>query len=77
MLKDFIVKKMLASKLKGIPQTEQEKIFALIEKNPDFFKNIAEKVQQKVKSGKDQMSATMEVLRENESDLKNMLGEKR
>jgi len=36
-LKTFFLKKMLASKMKGVPQAEQDKIFEMIEKNPDLF----------------------------------------
>jgi hypothetical protein len=65
---------MLKSQLKGVPESEQAKIFALIEKNPDFFQKIAVKVQEKVKSGQSQMDATMAVIKENEAELKGMLG---
>ncbi|MDD5318507.1 MAG: hypothetical protein PHF79_01655 [Candidatus Pacebacteria bacterium] len=70
MFKNFLLKKMLASQLKGVPQAEQDRLFNLIEKNPDFFKNLAEKIHQKMQSGKSQMDATMEVMRENETLLK-------
>ncbi len=73
MFKNFLMRKMLASQLKGVPQDQQEKIFGMIEKNPDFFKNIAEKIQQKISGGKSQMDATMEVMRENEATIKEMM----
>ena len=68
------MRKMLASQLKGVPQEEQEKIFSMIEKNPDFFKQVAEKVQVKMKQGKTQMDAVMEVMKENETELKKITG---
>ncbi len=64
---------MLASKLQGVPQAEQDKLFAMIEKNPDFFQKIGLEVQEEMKKGKDQMTATMEVSKRYESELKGMM----
>ena len=72
-LKNLLMKKMLQSKMKDVPPEQQDKIFAMIEKNPDFFQKIAVEVQEKVKQGKDQMSATMEVMSKYQDDLKGML----
>lgn len=59
--------------MKDVPQAEQEKIFALLEKNPDFFTKIAEEVQIQVKSGKDQQAAVMEVLTAHQEELKKIM----
>ena len=72
-LKTFLMKKMLKSKMKDVPQAEQEKIFSAIDKNPDLFQNIALEVQEKVKQGKDQMAATMEIMSKYQNDLKDMI----
>jgi len=69
-MKTFLMRKMLASKLKGVPQDEQDKLFEMIEKNPDFFQKIGLEVQEEMKKGKDQMSATMEVVKRHELELK-------
>ena len=34
-MKTFLMKKMMASQLKGVPQAEQDKIFNMIEKKND------------------------------------------
>lgn len=67
------MKKLLKSKMKDIPEAEQEKILNAIEKNPDFFQNIATEVQTKMKEGKDQMTATMEVMKKHQEDLKKIM----
>lgn len=72
-IKDFFLKKMLASKMKGVPQEEQDKIFSMIEKNPDFFQKLGTEIQEEMKRGKDQMSATMAVVKKYESELKGMM----
>ncbi|PIQ92493.1 MAG: hypothetical protein COV70_00415 [Parcubacteria group bacterium CG11_big_fil_rev_8_21_14_0_20_39_22] len=72
---NFLMKKMLRSKMKGMPEAEQDKIFALIEKNPQFFKQIGEEIQEKVKSGKDQNVAAMEVMQKHQVEIQRLLSE--
>lgn len=72
-IKNFLMKKMLASKMKGVPQEEQDKLFNMIEKNPELFQKIALEVQEEIKKGKDQMAATMEIAKKYEADLKGLL----
>ena len=71
--KKFLMKKLLKSKMKDIPEAEQEKMLGAIEKNPDFFQNIAAEVQAKMKEGKDQMAATMEVMQKHQEELKKVM----
>ncbi|MBU6431268.1 MAG: hypothetical protein KGJ58_03450 [Patescibacteria group bacterium] len=67
------MKKMLKSKMKDLPEAEQEKMLNAIEKNPDFFQSVAMEVQAKMKEGKDQMSATMEVMRKHQDELRKIM----
>jgi len=73
MFGNFLMKKLLASKMKDVPQADQDKIFALLEKNPELFKKIAEEAQEKTKSGMNQMDAVMAVLKNHESELKEIM----
>jgi 2-oxo-4-hydroxy-4-carboxy--5-ureidoimidazoline (OHCU) decarboxylase len=73
MLKEFLLKKMLKSQMKGVPEAEQEKMMKLISENPELFQKIALEVQEKVKGGQDQMSAMMEVMPKYQEDLKKIL----
>jgi BMFP domain-containing protein YqiC len=72
-VKNFLLKKLLASKMQGVPQAEQDKIFGMMEKNPDLFQKIAEDVQSEMKNGKDQMAATMDVVKKYEAELKGLI----
>lgn len=72
-MKEFLMRKMLASKMKGVPQEEQDKILGMLEKNPELFQRIALEVQEEMKRGADQMSATMKVVKKYESDLKGLM----
>ena len=60
---------MLQSKMKGLPQEDQDKALAMLQQNPDLFKKIAEETQEKIKGGMDQMKATMEVAQKYKTEL--------
>ena len=71
--KDVLLKKMLKSQLRGIPEDQQNKIIEAVEKNPKLFSDIAEEVQVKMKAGKDQQSATMEVMMSHQKELQDLM----
>jgi len=71
--KNLILKTTLRSQLKGLPKDQQGKILKAMENNPEFFENIAKKIEQKQKEGKDKTSATMEVMRENQNELRKIM----
>lgn len=73
MFKNFILRKLLDKQLKDVPEEQKEKIMKLIEERPELFQMIAMKAQEKMKQGKSQMDAVMEVVKENESELKGVL----
>ena len=65
---------MLESQLKNVPGEQKEKVLGMISKNPDFFNKIAEEVKKEMDNGKDQMSATMEVISKYKEDFKKLAG---
>jgi hypothetical protein len=70
---NFIMKQLLKAKLKGqVPEAEQEKLFAIIEKNPQFFTEVAEEVKKKVDSGMDQMQAVQQVMLSKQNELQSI-----
>lgn len=70
MFKNFLLKKMLKSQFKDMPEAEQDKLIKMIEKNPKLFQTIAQEAQVKIKDGKDQMTAMMEVMQNYQEELK-------
>jgi len=68
-VKDFFIKKLIQSKLKGVPEAEQEKIIALITQNPELFEKIGKEIQQKTKEGKSETAAAMEVMRKYQGEI--------
>jgi len=73
MLKDMLMKKLLKSKMKDVPEAQQEMILSAIEKNPDFFQKVGLEIQAKMKEGKDQMAATMEVMQKYQGELQDIV----
>ena len=72
-LKTFLMKKMMKSKMKDVPAAEQEKVFNAIDKNPDLFQKIGLETQEKIKQGKDQMAAAMEVMQKYQKELQDAM----
>jgi len=73
MIKEFLMKQVIKRQLKGVPEAEVERIMALVEKNPELFKKIGDEIQAKVKAGRSQMAASMEVMRAHQGELQKVL----
>ena len=73
--KEFLTKQLLKKQLKDVPAAEQEKIMALINRDPEFFKRIGDEIQSEVKKGKGQMEATMYVMKTNRNHLGKLISE--
>jgi hypothetical protein len=71
--KDLLLKKMLKSQLKGVPEAQQDMIISAVEKNPKLFQDIAVEVQEKVKGGMDQQAATMQVMMSHQKELQDLM----
>ncbi|PIQ66351.1 MAG: hypothetical protein COV96_02030 [Candidatus Zambryskibacteria bacterium CG11_big_fil_rev_8_21_14_0_20_42_18] len=71
-IKSFFLRQALKAKMKDVPEAEQEKMFALMEKNPEFFKKIGEEVKRRVKAGQSEMAATMVVMREHQAEFQRL-----
>ena len=67
------MKQAMKSQLKGLPQEQQDKLLATMEKDPEFFENIAKQIKQKEKEGKGKMEASMQVMRENQDKLRRLM----
>lgn len=71
---NFIVKSLLKKQLKGMPEDQIEMIISAIEKNPEFFKTLAEKTKAKMDAGMSQQDAAMSVMKEHGDELKGIMG---
>lgn len=71
--KNFVMKKLVQKQMKGVPADQQEKIMRLLEENPELFQKIALEIQSKIKQGKNQMQASMEVMKSHQEELKKIM----
>ena len=60
-------------KMKGAPQEQIDQDVGMFEKDPELFKKIAAEAQVKMKEGKDQMTAMMEVSQKYQKELKDLM----
>jgi hypothetical protein len=71
--KDLLLKKMLKSQLKGMPEAQQDMIISAVEKDPKLFEDIAKEAQEKIKGGMDQQTATMQVMMSHQKELQDLM----
>lgn len=71
--KDFLTKQLLKRQLKGMSADQQEKITALVQKDPAFFKVIGDQIQEEIKKGKGQMEATMFVMKQHKEKMAELM----
>lgn len=69
MLKKFLMKQAMKAQLKGVPEAEQERILDMVERNPEFFENLAKELQEGLKSGKDQQTVAIEIMTKHKEKL--------
>lgn len=62
-LKNYAMKKVIQSQMKGVPEAQQQMILEMVEKDPALFEKIAKEMQAELKSnGNNQTAAAMKIL---------------
>ena len=74
MFKNFLLKQMMKSQLKGMPQAQQDMVMAAVEKNPEVFEKIGKEIKAKMDGGMNQMAATMQTMEKHKSELQKIMG---
>lgn len=72
-IKDYFMEKMLESKLKGVPKEEQQKIIAMLQKDPALFQKIAGEIEAGTKAGGEQMKVAMEVMGKYKAEIQKLM----
>ncbi len=72
-IKDFLIRKMVKSKMKNLPKDQQEMIMALVSENPEFFKKIQSQIEVKKKQGQNEQMAMMQTMRENQAEIQKLV----
>ena len=74
-MKKMAIKAMMQKQLKGMPKDMQDKILDAVEKNPEFFKKMADEIKERTDKGEDKMMASQAVAMKYQQDLmKIMMG---
>lgn len=73
MLKEFLLKQMVKRQMKGMPEAEIDRIVDIVGKNPEIFKKIGDEIKAKVKSGRSEQAAAMEVMRVHQAELQKIM----
>lgn len=71
MFQNFLLKKMLRKQ--GVPEAQIDMFIKMMEKNPELFKNIAMETKAKMDAGVDQQTASLEVMKKYEAELKKLV----
>ena len=73
MIKDFLLKQVVERQLKGLPENEIDRIVDIVGKNPEIFKKIGDEIKAKVKSGRSEQAAALEVMRAHQAELQKIM----
>ncbi len=69
MFRDFLFKKMIEKKVEGLNDEQKSEIVEILKNNPDFFKQIAEEIQEEVKNGLSEQEAAVKVAKRNQNQI--------
>ena len=70
MFQNFLLKKMLRTQ--GVPEAQIEMLIKMMEKDPELFKKIAEETKAKMDQGIDQKTASIEIMKKYEDELRKL-----
>lgn len=68
-MKNMALRAMMAKQLKGMPKDMQDKVLSAVEKNPDFFKKMADEIKERTDKGEDKMMASQAVAMKYQQEL--------
>lgn len=72
-MKGFLMKQLMKSQIKKLPQEQQEMAMKMAEENPELLMTIAQEVQEEMKGGKDQLQAMMAVAERHKDELQKLM----
>lgn len=64
---------MMKAQMKNLPQDQQDMILGALEKDPEFFKKMAEEIKRETKNGLDQQTASMKVMLKHKDKLRELM----
>lgn len=57
----------------GVPEPQINMFITMMEKNPELFKSIAQEIKVKMDAGADQQTASLEIMKKYEQELKKLV----
>ncbi|HEY1041266.1 MAG TPA: hypothetical protein VGE63_00895 [Candidatus Paceibacterota bacterium] len=69
-MKSGVMEKLLEKQLSKLPPEQREKVKQAFMKNPELFEKIAKEIEALQKQGKNQMFASMEVMKKYEDQIR-------
>lgn len=72
-MKNYMMKKVMQHKMKDASPQQQEQVMKIMEENPELFEQIQKEIKQEMKNGKDQMAASMQVMKRHQSELQKIM----
>ena len=72
-IKKFITNKLIERQLKSLPPEQRELIMKAVSENPEFFEKMSKEIEAQKKTGKNEMAASMEVMRKYQGELQKIM----
>jgi len=72
-IKNYMMEKVMQHKMKDMPKQQQEQVMKMVQENPELFEKIQKEIKQEMKNGKDQMAASMQVMRKYQSEIQKIM----
>ena len=71
--KGKVMEKMMKKQLDNLPEAQKAAVMQMFESNPEFFEEIAKEIEQLKSQGKNEMAATMEVMRKKQTEIQKIM----
>ena len=71
--KGKMMEKMMKKQLANLPEDQKNAVMGMVEENPEFFEGIAKEIEVLKSQGKNEMAATMEVMRKKQTEMQQMM----
>lgn len=69
MLKDFIFKKIIDSKVQGLSEEQKSVLLRMLQEHPEFFEKIMKEIKEETEKGIDQQEAAKQVVIRNQMQM--------
>ena len=72
-IKNYMMKKVMDHKMKDADPQQRQMIEKLMNENPELLEKIQKEIKQEMNNGKDQMAASMVVMKKHQSEIQKIM----